>query len=137
MAMKKSTSGKSGDSPSRKTISPTVTVLGKKITRVPESKSYRKPFSAAQMKELKAIIAKAETSKMALSHKAAKKEAKLIKDANKNSAKKAAKGAKFAKKNEWASPARSKIEGFRGSTSRGFGGGNLGGGGGLRGNVNK
>ena len=129
MAIKKSTpSGKSKDSPLRKTISPTVTVLGKKITRVPESASYRAPFSPKQMKELKAIIAKAESSKMALSPKAAKKEAKLIKDANKNSKKKAAKGAAFAKKNEWASPARSKIEGFKGSTSRGFGGGGMGGG---------
>ena len=129
MAMKKSTpSGKPKDTPSRKTISPTVTVLGKKITRVPESASYRAPFSAKQMKELKAIIAKAEAAKMALSPKAAKKEAKLIKDANKNSSKKAAKGAKFAEKNAWASPARSKIEGFKGSTSRGFGGGGLGGG---------
>lgn len=127
MAMKKSAKP-TPPNPNRMKVSSALTVLGGVTGSFKDGTLRRKPLTDTQIKELKTIIATNQAANKAPSAKAAKKEAKLIKDANKNSGKKAAKGAAFAKKNEWASPARSKIEGYKGSTSRGMGGGMLGGG---------
>lgn len=127
MAMKKTTKP-TPPNPNKMKVSSALTVLGGVTGSFKDGTLKRKPLTDAQMKNLKAIIAANEAAKKPVNPKAVKKEAKLIKDANKNSAKKAAKGAALAKKNEWSPPARSKIEGFRGGTSRGLGGGGLGGG---------
>ena len=114
--------------PNRMKVSSALTVLGGSTGSFKDGTLRRKPLTDAQIKELKTIIAANEASKKAPSKKAARKEAKLIKDANKNSRKKMEKGMRLAERNKWASPARSQIEGYKGSTSRGMGGGSLGGG---------
>lgn len=65
--------------PTRLQISSGVTVLGGKTIGIP---SPRKPLTNAQIKELKAMIAKAEAQKASVA-KDAKKNARIIKKQNK------------------------------------------------------
>lgn len=114
--------------PTRLQISSGVTVLGGKTIGIPSS---RKPLTNAQIKELKAMITKAETQKAAVARDA-KKNARIIKKQNKQ----AASNSKPVKK---AATQKSKpvvkVTPRRGGGMRG--GMGFGGGGGLRGNVNR
>ena len=117
-------------------VSPSVTVLGAKNGASFLQQKYnmdpgRSPFTNAQLKELKAMVAKAEAQKASVA-KDSKKNAKIIKKQNKQ----AASNSKPVKK---AATQKSKpvvkVTPPRGGGMRG--GMGFGGGGGLRGNVNR
>jgi hypothetical protein len=136
MAMKKTTNsirpgqGQPGGppNPTKLQISSGVTVLGGKTIGIPSS---RKPLTNAQMKELKAMIAKTEAQKAAVK-KNSKSDAKIIKKQNKQAASNSKPVKKAATK---TTKPVVKVTPPRGGGMRG--GMGFGGGGGLRGNVNR
>jgi hypothetical protein len=115
--------------PTSMKISSGVTVLGGKTVGIPSS---RKPLSNASMKELKAMIAKMDAQKASVA-KSSKKDAKIVKKQNKQAVRKADPVRKAA--TQKAPKKVVKVAPPRGGGLRG--GMGFGGGGGLRGNVNR